>query len=125
MKIALLSISALALALADSGSVALNIGTISSVTTSAIFSLNKPIPKHTVQVKTAGSPSTCNLQLEGTIDDPPLSGSTWANLSGSFDCSSSVTFHVVDRAVNGIRINVTALSGGTQPNVSIKYLGVQ
>jgi hypothetical protein len=103
----------------------INLGTLSSATNTAVVPLNGIISYHTVQIATAGSPSGCTLHLEGTLDNPPASGSTWADLSGDITCTSSVTFHVVNRAVSGIRVAVTALTGGTQPNVTIKYAGVQ
>lgn len=110
---------------AASGAAERNFGTISTVTTTSAFSLQLIIPKHTVQVATAGSPSSCVLHLEGTVDNPAASGSTWADLSGDIDCSNSVTFHVVNKPVFGVRVNVTTLSGGTQANVTLKYAGVQ
>jgi hypothetical protein len=100
-------------------------GTLSSATTTSAFDVSSLTPhKHTLQVVVTGGPATCGIQLEGTLDDV-ASSPTWANLSGSQSCTSSVTFHVVDRAVTGVRVNLTALSGGTSPTVSVKYVGVQ
>ncbi|MGH9667094.1 MAG: hypothetical protein ACRD9L_21930, partial [Bryobacteraceae bacterium] len=79
---------------------------------------------HTVQAVVTGSPSGCSIQLEGTLDDPTLSP-TWSNLSGSQTCTSSVMFHVTARPVRAIRVNLTALSGGTSPTVTVKYVGVE
>ena len=100
-------------------------GTLSSVTTTAAVDVSLLTPsKHTIQTLIAGSPAACSIQLEGTLDD--VSGSpTWANLSGSQTCTSSVTFHVTERPVRGVRVNLTALSGGSSPTVTIKYVGVQ
>jgi hypothetical protein len=83
--------------------------------------------KHTLQVVVTGSPASCSVQLEGTLDDitDPSVTPFWANLSGTQSCTSSVTFHVVEKPVRAIRANLTALSGGSSPTVTIKYLGVQ
>lgn len=80
---------------------------------------------HTVQVVVTGSPATCSVQLEGTIDDALSSSATWANLSGTQTCTSTVTFHVVDKLALGVRINLTALTGGSSPTVTVRYVGVQ
>lgn len=99
--------------------------TLSSATASSGFDVSSLSPsKHTVQVVVTGGPATCSIQLEGTLD-AISSSSTWANLSGSQTCTSTVTFHVTERAVKGVRVNVTALTGGTSPGVSAKYTGVQ
>lgn len=80
---------------------------------------------HTIQAVVTGGPAACSIQLEGTLDDPSTSAADWADLSGSQTCTSTVTFHVIDRAVRGVRANLTALSGGTAPTVTVKYMGVQ
>lgn len=73
---------------------------------------------HTVQAVLTGSPSGCTLHLEGSLD-----ASHWLDLSGDQTCTSNLMFHVVNRAVASVRVNLTALSGGTSPTVAISYLG--
>lgn len=77
---------------------------------------------HTVAVVVTGSPSGCTLNLDGSLD-----GSHWFNISqtGGSDvtCTSNVMFHVVNKLVAYVRGNLTALSGGTAPTVTITYLG--
>lgn len=101
-----------------------NFGKLSAATTTAPVSLPVAAHKHTVQVIVTGSPTSCQIQLEGTLDDTGLSPN-WFNLSGTQACTSTVMFSVTERPVTGIRVNLTALSGGTSPSVSIKYVGVQ
>jgi hypothetical protein len=101
-----------------------SLGTLSATGTTIPVQLAVTAHKHTVQVVTTGSPTTCSIQLEGTLDDV-TSSPTWANISGSQTCTSSVTFHIADRPVNGVRVNLTALSGGSSPTVAIKYVGVE
>lgn len=72
---------------------------------------------HTLQVNVTGSPATCAIQLEGSLD-----GVNWANLSGSQSCTAAVTmFHVDLKPVKLVRANLTAYSGGG--TVSIFYRG--
>ena len=97
---------------------------VSAVATAGV-NLGMAAHKHTLQVVVTGAPATGQIQLEGTLDDATSSGATWAILSGSQLCTTTTTFHVVDRPVTGIRANLTALTGGTNPTVACKYLGVQ
>ena len=101
------------------------LGTLSAAGTTIPVNVYLAAHKHTVQATVTGAPTTCNIQLEGTLDDITSSAPNWANLSGSQVCTSTLTFSVTERPVTGIRVNLTALSGGTSPTVTIKYVGVQ
>jgi hypothetical protein len=102
------------------------LGVLSATGTTAAVDLGVAAHRHTVQVVTAGSPTGCSIQLEGTLDDIfSVASPTWTNLSGSQTCTSSVTFFVSDRPVRAVRANLTALSGGSSPSVTVKYVGVQ
>ena len=74
--------------------------------------------RHTLSGTITGSPTTCTLKLEGSLDN-----TTWFDLSGSQSCTANFMFHVVDRHVDSVRVNLTALSGGTSPTVTLKYMG--
>ena len=97
-----------------------NLGTLSATGATISINLGRTPHKHTLQAVVTGSPDACAIQLEGSLD-----GSTWANLSGTQTCTSSVAFHVVDKPVTWIRANLTSLTGGTSPTVAIRYVGVQ
>ncbi len=93
---------------------------LASVTTSSTFDVSRLAPsKHTVAVVPSGSPTGCSIKLEGSLD-----GTTWFDLSGAQTCTSNVMVHVVDKPVDYVRVNLTALSGGTSPSVTVSYLGV-
>lgn len=79
--------------------------------------------KHTVEVDTTGTPGTCTMELDGTLDPPLSATAQWSNLSGSQTCTpATLMFHIADKPVRGIRGNLTALSGGS---VTILYIGVE
>ena len=119
-KVCLIVCTAFAL-LAQQGTQTLYLGQLTTASATPGQNLPIPVAKHTLQVVVTGSPAACAIQLEGTLDkDATASSATWANLSGSQTCTATVTFHVIDRAVNGVRANLTALSGGTAPTVTIK-----
>ena len=43
---------------------------------------------HTVQVVVTGSPATCTINLDTSLD-----GVTWTNASGNQTCTSNITFY--------------------------------
>ncbi|PWT71029.1 MAG: hypothetical protein C5B60_11425 [Chloroflexi bacterium] len=102
------------------------LGTLNSVgTTLEVDTFVAPV-SHTVQVVVTGSPTACTLHLEGSLDDLAVWPRAWADLSGDVSITGSPTiFHVINRPVRYIRVNLTTLTGGTNPAVTIKYLGVQ
>lgn len=101
------------------------LGTLRAPGTTYAANLRMAAHKHTLQVAVTGSPASCSVQLEGTLDDPSSATVTWANLSGAQTCTSSVMFHVAERPVRAVRATVTALSGGSSPAVTITYQGIQ
>lgn len=79
--------------------------------------------KHTVEAVITGSPTTVICSLEGSLD-----GDTWFELSstGGMDVTLAANrmFHVVNRPVQKVRVNLTTLTAGTSPTVTFRYLGV-
>lgn len=66
---------------------------------------------HTVQLTVTGAPTTCTVQLEGCLLDP-VDATCWEILSDpNVDCTSIEMFHVVDRPVRNVRLNLTVLAG--------------
>ncbi len=74
--------------------------------------------KHTLQFITTGTPASATLCLEGSID-----GTNWFDLSGTQSCAASGMFHVVNKPVLFVRVNLLTLVGGTAPTVTSTYLG--
>lgn len=70
---------------------------------------------HTLQFN-VGSPATCAIQLEGSLDNV-----NWSNLSGTQSCMTSTMFHVDGKPVNYVRANLTIYTGGG--SVTIYYRG--
>ena len=97
-------------------------GTLTATGTTSTFSVRDVAPaQHTIQANVSGSPASCSVQLEGSLD----AGANWFNLSGAQDCSGGNTmFHVVTRPMDYVRLNVSAFSGGTSPKITLYYLGV-
>lgn len=87
--------------------------------TTATFDVSRALPSvHSLQLNVTGSPTTCKAQLEGSQD-----GVNWTNLSGSYNCTSTIQVYVTGKMVSAVRVNITALSGGTSPTVTPHYNG--
>lgn len=69
---------------------------------------------HTYHVIVTGSPTSVNVDLEGSID-----GVTWFVLDSSTTTTSEMR-HVVNKLVENIRANLTTLTGGTSPTVTVE-----
>lgn len=91
--------------------------TMSATGTTAAFNVPGS-DVHTIAAIVTGSPSSCTMHLEGSLD-----GTNYFDISGDQTCTSNVMFHVTARAVALVRANVTLFSGGTSPTISITYLG--
>jgi len=98
--------------------------TVSSVTSTPILQLPIAYTKHTIQWKVAGGPSGCSLTLQGTIVDNPTS-SDMVDIGTSQTCTSGGMSFVVDKPVTGVAVNVTVLTNGTNPAVTVTYLGTK
>lgn len=79
--------------------------------------------QHTVQATMGGTvvATAVTVDLEGSLD-----GTTWATLASHAFSAGEITaeaalFHVVDKPVKYVRANLTTLTGGTAPTVTVKY----
>ena len=86
-----------------------------TVTPSVVVSGND---KHSVMAIVTGSPSGGVCNLDGSLD-----GINWFDISGNQTITSSAMFHVVNKPVMYIRVNLSTLSGGPGPTVTFWYLG--
>lgn len=66
-----------------------------------------------------GTPSTCTLLLETSED-----GTTWSTASTE-DCSTNGSASLSSSSYQFLTANISVLSGGTSPTVSVRYDGYQ
>lgn len=85
--------------------------------------LKKVVQEHTVQALITGSPTAVTVSLESSLND----GVTW-NAIGTYPFAAgdltagSVMYHVIDKPAELVRMNLTSLTGGTAPTVTVFYL---
>ena len=89
------------------------------------FKTNTIPDKHTVQVTMGGTvvATAVTVDLEGSLD-----GTFWQALASHALDAGEITaegaiFHVVNAPIKYVRANLTTLTGGTAPTVTVKYLG--
>ncbi len=78
---------------------------------------------HTVQFTITGAPTAVTVDLEGSLDDI-----TWISLASHIATAGELTaaaamFHVVDKPIRYARVNLTTLTGGAAPTVTVLYEG--
>jgi hypothetical protein len=96
-----------------------NFVALTAATNTATLDVGRALPSnHAVLAVVTGGPATCTISLQGTID-----GVTWDTISSATTCTSSVYFYASGKPVSGIRANLTALTGGTSPTVTVYYVG--
>lgn len=90
---------------------------------STTFATRMKPRNHTVEFTITGAPTAVTVDLEGSLDDQ-----TWVSLASYVMSAGELTaaaamFHIVDKPVRYVRVNLTNLVGGTAPTVTALYEG--
>lgn len=72
---------------------------------------------HTAVAVLTGSPSSYSVSVYGSLD-----GANWYSF-GSISSGNPGTLHVTSKVARYVRADVTALSGGTSPTVTVDIAG--
>lgn len=91
---------------------------------SSIKQLPFLVNNHTIQVDITGGPSAVTVTLEGSLDgaEPFFTLGTKAFSAGELTATAAM-LHVVDKPVNYVRTNLTVLTGGSSPTITVLYDG--
>lgn len=93
---------------------------------STAFNVEVTAPSnHTLAVTVTGAPATCTIALMGAATTGTPVAADWFNLSGNQSCTAKVMFHTPDRPMLWVAADLSALSGGTSPTVTAKYVGTR
>ena len=92
---------------------------------SSTWRIRRLVTEHVVQVTMGGDvvATAVTVDLEGSLDD-----SNWFTLishplSGAEIIAEGAMFHVNNKLVLFVRVNLTTLTGGTNPTVTVIYDG--
>ena len=90
---------------------------------STIKLFNNLINNHTIQADITGAPTAVTVTIEGSLDGVTFDTiGTLAFSAGQLTNTTGVG-HAVDTPVNYVRVNLTVLTGGTAPTVTVLYDG--
>lgn len=98
---------------------------VTSTGTSLSMPVRKIIKDHTVQATITGAPTAVTVDLEGSLND-----TEWFVLGTHPFTAGELTdtqamFHVVDKSVRYVRLNLAVLTGGSSPTVTALYEGFE
>ena len=82
-------------------------------------------PDHTVQVITTGAPTAVTVNLEGSLNNVIFEEMASHSFSIEQITNRSAMFHVTDKSVEFIRLNLITLTGGSNPTVTALYHGFE
>ena len=83
---------------------------------------------HTIQANITGSPATCTFHVWGTtktLADTPVYPTDYADLSGAIDCTTVTMIHIANKPVTLVLVQLSAMTGGTTPSVTFRYIGTR
>lgn len=80
---------------------------------------------HTVQVTTTGAPTAVTIDLEGSLDNATFFVLASHVFTAGELTDSKAMFHVIDKVVRNVRLNLSTLTGGSSPTVTALYEGFE
>lgn len=96
---------------------------VTSTGASSIKQLPFLVTTHTVQATITGAPTAVTVDLEGSLDGTTFFALGTHPFTGDELTATAAMFHVVDKPVSYVRLNLTVLTAGTAPTVTAKYDG--
>ncbi|PCJ39130.1 MAG: hypothetical protein COA71_14535 [SAR86 cluster bacterium] len=97
------------------------LGAVTSTGVSVSKDLGKVVSHHTVQITTTGDPTAVTVDLEASLDNETFIQIGTHPFPAEDITAGNAMFHVIDKPVQFIQLNLTTLTGGTAPTVSAFY----
>jgi len=92
----------------------LDAATATGVDANGALTFKKVPPNWTVQIKYTSNPSSVIVDIEGSLD-----GANYTQIAQHTAAAADDIFHISGKPVKYIRANLTALTGGTSPEVTV------
>lgn len=92
--------------------------------TSVAVRMNRKPAMHTIQVKMGGTvvATAVTVAIEGSLDNIDYFQLVSHALSAGEITAEGAMFHLADMPVKYLRANLTTLTGGTAPTVTVKHV---
>lgn len=90
---------------------------------SSIKALPFLVSAHSVQATITGAPTAVTVDLEGSLDGETFFVLATHPFTAGELTAAAALFHVIERPVNFVRVNLLTLTAGTAPTVTVKYDG--
>lgn len=78
---------------------------------------------HTVEIEVTGAPTAVTLSLEGSLTKNGFESLADHILTAEELTAGRAMFHVADKTVRAVRLNLLLLTGGTAPTITAHYEG--
>ena len=87
------------------------------------ISHSTPVGSHVLQVTITGAPTAVSVALLGSLDNTTFVTISTHVLSAGELTATKAMFFDVDKPLPYIKVDLTVLTGGTSPTVTVKYVG--
>lgn len=96
---------------------------VTSTGASDVLIHSVPVKNHTLQVTITGAPTAVSVALLGSLDKSTyVLIATHAFAAGELTATKAMFFDI-DKPMPYIKADLTVLTGGTAPTVTVKYVG--
>jgi len=96
---------------------------VTSTGASSVLVHSVPVRNHTLQVTITGAPSTVKVALLGSLDNSTFVQITEHTFSAGELTATKAMFFNIDKPMPYIKADLTTLTAGTNPTVTVKYVG--
>ncbi|MBL4700516.1 MAG: hypothetical protein JKX85_04585 [Phycisphaeraceae bacterium] len=96
---------------------------VTSTGASDVLEHSVPVRNHTLQVTITGAPSAVSVALLGSLDNSTFVLITTHAFDAGELTATKAMFFDVDKPMPYIKADLTVLTAGTAPTVTVKYVG--
>ena len=89
------------------------------------ITFTKLVKDHSIQVAITGAPTVVTVNLEGSLNDTDFFQIATHTLSAGELTAEGALFHVENKVIRNVRLNLITLTGGTAPTVTAIYEGFE
>lgn len=96
---------------------------VTSTGASPVLEHSVPVKNHALQVTITGAPSAVSVALLGSLDNSTFVLITTHAFDAGELTATKAMFFDVDKPMPYIKADLTVLTGGSTPTVTVKYMG--